>query len=64
MAASVREKEKIKVSRIFSGFSEREGEKSFDELSIMKQSGIKSTCTESFIDLSACRLSLAKEKMF
>jgi hypothetical protein len=64
MAESVRQKEKIKGSRIFGGFSEREDGRSVEDLSIMKHSGIKSTCTESLMDLSACRFSLAKEKLF
>lgn len=64
MAENIRNREKLKASRIYSGFNEREFSKNCDELSILKSSNIKSTCTDSQLDLSGCKLLLDKDKMF
>lgn len=64
MAQSIRNREKMKSSRIYSGFNERDYSKNVDETSILKSSNIKSTCTDSQLDLSGCKLLLGKDKMF
>lgn len=55
----------MKSSRIYSGFNERDFcHKNGDEVSILKSSNIKSTCTDSQLDLSGCKILLGKDKMF
>jgi hypothetical protein len=61
MAESVRNREKLKSSRIFSAIHV---EDTPSEDFFMKSSNIKSTCTDSQLDLSACKMLLEKEKFF
>ncbi len=62
MAESIRNKEKLKSSRIFSAIHVEEDIHSEDFF--MKSSNIKSTCTDSQLDLSGCKMLLEKEKFF
>jgi hypothetical protein len=50
----------MKSSRIFSAIHQSE---SCDDF-MMKSSNIKSTCTDSQLDLSACKMLLEKDKFF
>lgn len=61
MAENIRSREKMKSSRIFSAIHVEE---SPSEDFFMKSSNIKSTCTDSQLDLSGCKMLLEKDKFF
>jgi FtsZ-binding cell division protein ZapB len=63
MAERVRTRERVRGSRIFSAFHEEGQGHILDELSVLKSSFVKSTCTDS-LDLSGCRQLLGRDKMF
>lgn len=63
MAERVRTRERARGSRILSSFHDEGQSPNLDEVSFLKSSFVKSTCTDS-LDLSGCRQLLGRDKMF